>query len=67
MSECQSNKLLQRCDAVLSEVSRGHSRNETSSEKKTGKSHKTTEGLNVKLRQTIKEIIEAKKKRCRNT
>ena len=64
MSECQSNKPLQGCNAVLSEVSRGHSRYETSSEKKKAeKPHRATEGLNVKLRQNIKEIIEAKKKK----
>jgi hypothetical protein len=63
MRECQCNKPLQRCNRVLSEVSRGHSRNETSPQKKNRRPHKTTEGLNVKVRQTIKETIEAKKKK----
>jgi hypothetical protein len=31
--------------------------------KKNRRPHKTTEGLNVKVRQTIKETIEAKKKK----
>ncbi|WP_339924617.1 hypothetical protein [uncultured Cyclobacterium sp.] len=54
MRECSSGERLQRCKSVLLEVSRSHSRKETSLERiKSRRPHKRTEGLNVKLREQI--------------